>query len=431
MADELVRTNIDDYMCKHSIIRHYSDGKDVVYCLSDNPYFMMIEGGNPTSYALYLDMDTICDFEIFNDTVYFCGVKNISGVGKGVIGYFDASLLQGPNYINVHFLDFSDLKIVKALEVGNIAFRKHVVAVGDGVDFKAKMLDVIDEATYWNVNTCDLGGDTVLLSDLAITSSYVVVTSLRDTYIYPPIERGRLWYLRKPTIPGASLLSGYVEYGDINNVISGKYCIKTRRRDEFVTAFKEGMTTMNETRYYVSYHDGLLYQDKLYFTETEYFNCTHVSLRDIAIEPFTRNTEVLLSGVFCNPSVGPSQSIIYEIPYNNNWSNGSIYGHVQDGVFLTSLDVSPRYCLHSSGYSSEGFPIFDKLKNGMFDGECFEKISNKLIFDTISFGESRKLLSVSCNLQYPEIETIITKKMQIDTICVFIEGVTNEEESNE
>ena len=309
-----------------------------------------------------------------------------------------------------------------------MASRKHVVAVGDGAANIAKMLDVIDEATYWNVNITDLGRDTVHLSDLAITSKYVVVTSLRDLVVYPPIKSGRLWYLHKPTTPGAPLFPGSVYYGDINNTITGKYCIKARSKDEFVTAFKEGMSTQFETKYYVSYHNGLNYWDKMYFKENEYFNCSKIQLRDIAIEPSTQNTVVLVSGVFCDQEVGPiNQSIIYEIPYPMILTPGSIYGHVQDDVFLTSLDVSHMDSLFSSGYSSAESSIFDKLKNGMFSGSCFGVTSRELFSEDIDIDNLTTDIFPMSNPQLPEVETIATKYMEIETICDYTGNVTDEE----
>ena len=91
-AIELVRNNGDDYAGPGSIIRHYADGIDIVcYNTKSTPYFMIYKQGSPASYELFLHpMDTVSDFEIYNDTIYFCGEGHINRAGDAVVGYFAA-----------------------------------------------------------------------------------------------------------------------------------------------------------------------------------------------------------------------------------------------------------------------------------------------------------------------------------------------------
>ena len=204
-AIEQVRYNMDDYTNPGSIIRHYADGIDIVcYNNSSYPYFMMYKHGVSTTNELFLyPMDTVCDFEIYNDTVYFCGIMQERMVGHAVIGYFAVADLFNLNPSNVSYINLPAMTNVWAIEVGWFASRKHVVGVGESIDSDGMMVDMIDESVHWMVNFGDVGGDTVLLSDLAITQDYVVVTSKRNvTMVYAP---SRLWYFKKPTMPGYSI----------------------------------------------------------------------------------------------------------------------------------------------------------------------------------------------------------------------------------
>lgn len=149
-ADELVRHNVYDSYSRGTIIRHYRGVSDVICVHSgSHPYFMYLQEGVPTTYAMYVDLDTVCDFEIYNDTVYFCGYRRVNTSSVAVIGFFDLTTYPSPYSHMAYYLDLSWITDVRALEVDMFAARKHVVGVGGELRGNAMMVDLIDEGSFW------------------------------------------------------------------------------------------------------------------------------------------------------------------------------------------------------------------------------------------------------------------------------------------
>ena len=226
-AIERIRYNAYESTNSQTIIRRYEDHADIAcYHNSNKPYFMFYREGVASSHAMYLDrMDTIFDFEIFNDTVYFSGKQRNSVSGKAVVGYFDATSFLSSSPTNVSYISLPSMDVVKAIEVKNFAARKHVVGIGKSLTSMSMMVDMIDESSYWKVNFSEVGGDSIILHDLAVTDSFVVVTSTMKTFFM--LTTGRLWYIPKPFTPGQSLFPNFqVHWKDHTGVIPGKYLIQ-------------------------------------------------------------------------------------------------------------------------------------------------------------------------------------------------------------
>ena len=418
-AIEQVRYNMDDYTNPGSIIRHYADGIDIVcYNNSSYPYFMMYKHGVSTTNELFLyPMDTVCDFEIYNDTVYFCGKMQERMVGHAVIGYFAVADLFNLNPSNVSYINLPAMTNVWAIEVGWFASRKHVVGVGESIDSDGMMVDMIDESVHWMVNFGDVGGDTVLLSDLAITQDYVVVTSKRNVNIvYTP---SRLWYFKKPTMPGYSIFQGNISFLDKNLHIIGKYRIRALAGENFITACHSDYIHGSLNPFVVSYYSGFTCNRNAVIDEGLY---NFVTLGDISYTLGSNVVNLLLHGTYHTNSSSITRSVIYEIIYGALPS--TVMAHVYDGVIFESLDriwsinLDEQH-LVSSGYRPEAYvPYYLKYNSLYFDGSCLDKMDNYA--DTIKISSNRtdpKIKSVEIK-QLPIVIEAPREPHQVDTKCI-------------
>lgn len=417
-AIEQVRYNMDDNTNPGSIIRHYADGIDIVcYNNSSYPYFMMYRQGVSTTNELFLyPMDTVCDFEIYNDTVYFCGIMQERMVGHAVIGYFAVADLFNLNPSNVSYINLPAMTNVWAIEVGWFASRKHVVGVGESIDSDGIMVDMIDESAYWSVNFGDVGGDTILLSDVAITLNHVVVTSKRNLPVFAP--KGRLWYFEKPTTTGSSIFQGNIYIQDNNLEIIGKYRIRAMAGNGFITACHSDNIHGSPTPFVVSYYSGFTCNRNVVIDEG-FFN--FVTLGDISYTLGTNVVNLLLHGTYHTNSSSITRSVIYEIIYGALPS--TVMAHVYDGVIFESLDriwsinLDEQHFV-SSGYRPEAYvPYYLKYNSLYFDGSCLAKTDKYADTIYISHKESKVSVDRVKTEQLPIVEAAGRKEMRIGTEC--------------
>ena len=418
-AIEQIRYNSGDITRPGSIIRHYSDGLDVVcYNNSEYPYFMIYKNGSATTYELLLQpMDTVCDFEIYNDTVYFCGVGNIQRAGCGVVGYFAVADLLTPNSTNVSYVPFPSMAYVKAIAVGWFASRKHVVGLGEAIDAKGRMVDMIDESAYWNVNFGYVGGDTILLSDLAITQSYVVVTSTKKTP--SPFAYGRLWQFTKPTVAGASLFPCNVTFYDHGNDVGRKYLIKAMPGDNFVTAYQDGLIHGFMNPFVVTFFNGFSNYEIAVIDEG--IN-TNVELGDVDYSMGSWAVDLLLNGSYRTNTGFILRSVIYEMPFGP--LPATVKAHVYDSVIFESLDRQWAYNLDeqhfvSSGYKpgAYGTPYFLKYHSLVFDGKCLGNMTDAAENIELNYNKKNKNIDNTETLQVPMVIETYMKEMRIETEC--------------
>lgn len=414
-ADEVVRYITNESSSSETIIRHYKDNLDVVCYRSFRPYFMMYSNGYPTSYALYVSFDTICDFHIYNDTVYICGRGGIDFTGTAQIAYFDVATLSSPGSANVSYLALPTMKMVSAIEVNNFASRKHVVGVGEDLKSEGMMVDIIDETSYWRVHFCELGGDTISMSDLAITNNYIVVTSRRK--LMGGFCSGRIWFLNKPTMPGFSLFPGVVDYLDVNDIgfVGSKYLVRKLLGDEFVTAYKRGLYSMGGNPFVLSYYNADVYGWSTIINESS--ETTIYDLGDIARENTTRTVALLVYST----KGSTYESLVYEVPSYYPLVS-SVNAHVYYGARFISIDKDPSFDIDfqhfvSSGYSSSGTPYYMRLNHFFFGTKCFEKkenVANHVNIDHKAYSDD---LNNAMILQEPLVFQEEKRLINIETPC--------------
>lgn len=420
-ADELIRYNMDEVTTSGTIIRHYKEGMDVVcYQLSYKAYFFTYKEGVATSHVLYVDMDTITDFEIYDDTVYFCGRRKNDIAGSAVLGYFDVASLFNPGVTNVAYMKVLSLETLNALEVGWFADRKHVVAVGMNPKNEAMVLDAIDELSYWNMNFAKMGSDTTVHLDLAITDGFVVVTSKMITWMWG----GRLWFVKKPVLSGHSLFPCNVDYHDFHQgALLGVNCqIEAMDSDNFVTAFHSYWNVSGSNPFIVSYYNGTNYIKSVLFDE---LSDSRFYVGDIGYENNSRSVELLIYGENKTPTGPTYRSVIYEIPDINVLpSISTIQAHVFDGVYFESLDYTfTREHFVASGIKqpapySYSSPYYLKFKYNDFSGVCLGEKDNASKKIDIDYKIDDKTITKTNMNQVPDTKEEYKKEMWVGTQCM-------------
>lgn len=418
-AIEQTRYNMNDITRPGSIIRHYDEGIDIVcYNNYNYPYFMIYKYGIATTNELFLHpMDTVCDFEIYNDTVYFCGEGHIRIAGDAIVGYFAVADLLNPNPSNVFYLTLPTMKTIKAIEVDWFASRKHVVGVGASIDSEGMMVDMIDNSTFWTIHHADVGGDTILLSDLAITLNNVVVTSTKNVVGQP--NYGRLWYFLKPTTAGSSIFPCGVTFWDQIIHLGRKYLIKAMGGNNFVTAASRGPVWGFSTSFIVSYYYNLAYTESVVIDEE---NGSFVALGDMNYAMGTWVVNLLAHGLFYTDAGYVPRSVIYEL--NHTSLPATVSAHVYDGVFFESLDRAKSFNLDeqhfvSSGYETNGSetPYYLKYHSLYFGGKCLDKMEKDVKQLEIGHYDNQTNITRTYTQQVPVVIMSDRKEMRIETPC--------------
>ena len=185
-----------------------------------------------------IEIDTVFDFEIYKDTVYFCGVKNSNTGGYGILGYFPISAFTTSS---VYYLKMPHFRRAKRVEVGSFLGNTNMIAIGDGIDGHATIVDAKRQSASWIMDFSEAADEKDVFSDLAIIDSFVVVTSyLKNDFVTP----ARVWFFQKPTTPGSSMFYSFVDWKECFQNASQNILVEACRGNEFVVAATLGKTEL-------------------------------------------------------------------------------------------------------------------------------------------------------------------------------------------
>lgn len=413
-ADELVRHNQNDNSRARSIIRHYTSNVDIV-CdrIPFGPTFTMYEEGNPNVNRLYVEMSDVTDFEIHRNTVYFCGIWNNGNKTIARIGFFDTTGFSSATSLQVYYFDLPWLTELRALEVADFVMQKHLVVIGKGIEEEPTIVDFIDEGTYWKVNSTMIYNDTLCLTDLAITESYVVVTS---SMIKSPSKEGVLWYFNTPTTAGESILqTGSVFHYYLGPNFSENFFVRTISGDSFVTVHTPWSQPVGTAEYNVMKYSAMGYSRQCFLTET---NISYSCLQDFFVEdenPSIPCVHLLINTEYQN---GIQQSVVYELPIFDWNGTLNVYGHSYDNVFATSLRRrwDGQHFIMSGFGCTNGNPHILKYKKGFYEG-CLPMVENtmekRLVFYVAKKTDFPR--AIGGQIPYPREQSM--KMMQVKDDC--------------
>ena len=129
------------------------------------------------------------DFEILNDSVYFCGYKeNWQGLKTAIFGYF---ALAGFPTTNVYYYAVAGFSNFDKMDLYDDEGHPHVVMIGDALHQAQVIVDTREVGlNHWIFDIADYSYQSELLDirfdDVAVTDDYVFVTSrgLYDGIVY-------------------------------------------------------------------------------------------------------------------------------------------------------------------------------------------------------------------------------------------------------
>lgn len=346
------------------IVRDMGNDTCMVCNMTGDPSFMKTFPGGSPAPRLIINVDTLYDFEIFGGNVYFCGVKN----NYGVLGYFP---LAGFPANAVQYLNVPTSYRLRRLEVGTMAGQTHLVAIGDGSRGSAEIVDAIDFGAYWGMHFFDATDTTVILTDLAITDNYVVI-SFYNMCELPNTPNVNVLFLVKPTIYGTTFspLNFHWEIAIKDAFIST--IIEACEGDAFVVASISCVNLIGTCGINVSAFIGMTHYAHILITEQ---TTAEVRIKDLRYNKTQKGTELLLD---YREDVFQHRSIVYHLESTMITGSHTADGHWFDGVLLTSL--YPNSALPNHFYAA-GINRFDVCNMDLFRyhynmwGTCTEYVS--------------------------------------------------------
>lgn len=363
----------------HSIIREVEKDKWLVcdFNLGKTVFSMITDTGTYTEQLIlgYLsgtDSTVVNDFEIFEDTVYFCGTAYSQGGGMSIWGYFP--LLGFPNvqvYYNDNLGDYMQLNKLEVFKVDPEREELHIVMTGlytynDGI-----LVEVVRTAPlqFTEYNSW-LGWDDIIVDDVAVTDNYVVVST---RIINGWASQGRLFYFNKPTVTGSTIFASNTQYRDLIYTAGSTILLEHCTYDATAVVY-----IMTQSPYF---YVGGFTPGPVYFSSTS-IDHSHgpllnykIELRDIAYNKDTKTLDVLMARKLI---VGFGYSSeVYHLP--SAMASGSIssgFYHMIGGE-LNSLDYlnsdQDRYIASGRDISDQELHIY--------------KYSEIMTYDCTSAGE--------------------------------------------
>lgn len=209
-AQEYIK-EVAEHPTDYTIVREYKPDSRIVYNFhSDNnaiisEFLLVTESGTTTS-ILQLTDDAIMiyDFEIYHDTLYFCGAYDYNGYSRGFMGFFRLSSFPTTNvysHYSQSFQYFSKMELVNSMYGGPL----HIVMTGRTIDSNPCLIDAPKPSGGpWTFYYIDGSFD-----DVAMTSNRVIATYHRRT----GDQEGGYYFFSHPS-PG-----GLIFYGQVYRII--------------------------------------------------------------------------------------------------------------------------------------------------------------------------------------------------------------------
>ncbi len=187
------------------LVRSYTQNQCVV-CNSKPTgecIFTLVTNGVTPLYKMYVNIDSVLDFEIYQGYVYFCGWRTNNVQKNGVLGYFDIN--QMPNAV-VYYFDLPWVQTLKKMDAGGFVDGTHMVAVGTETSGKTTIIDAAQQGSFWTIDYGVIDSTKYSFYDVAITDSHVVATvGCRHLPLMLFFDEV-LCFFKKPSVPGYSPL---------------------------------------------------------------------------------------------------------------------------------------------------------------------------------------------------------------------------------
>lgn len=206
-AQEYVKT-IELYKTERVIVRDSSYSQCYVYAHyngSDNVFLEVSDiGTSAPMMELPSSVSLVNDFEIYNGTVYFCGVNTS---GAAIMGRFS---LQGFPSSSLYIWTVSSMALLSKMDVGFYNGKTHVVMTGKMTNGSSRIVDAWENASLqWNFAISTEVEDCTF-DDVAILSNKVIVSARMA-----PNNNGTFFFFSYPPSILSTILTQNVYYKDV------------------------------------------------------------------------------------------------------------------------------------------------------------------------------------------------------------------------
>lgn len=341
-AQEYIK-EISQQESRYSIVREYKSDVRIVYNKESYTYFggeflMITESGVTTQLIALGDDISISDFEILNDTVYFCGIGYL-GYTRGIVGYFSLSPFPSTMVDIIFTEDYEQFIRLEAFR-SKYGGQLHLALTGKLRGGGCCLVDVPNPTSgtpchFYHTLLHDYNYNAV--DDVAVTDNYIVAT-LRNPR---GSHEGKLYYFGHPS-PGTHFFYGLVNTVDVDRDITSFMFLEACHDDFFVVSYR---TTYGDNAWiHVKGYSGTTNTPGDAAIHTRYVNHYPVDVK------YSSHGEEL--DVLSNEFTGTdTNSVVYHIPYG-----GHITSRRYDGQRICSIDYLQPDPLHfiASGRGKDG-----------------------------------------------------------------------------
>ena len=205
---------------KKTIVREMKENAAIVYSYDGTDgRFSYVDMNAPFCYSAEIPLLEVNDFEIYNDTVYFCG----KGGGVAVAGFFDinATFFLGasaqyvfmpssiPCYIDPGTVSYENILDLKKIEVmDNPRGKPHMLMIGDatcthsGNMVNRCIVDVYHNGTNWEIAMTQEHESILYFDDIAVTDNFVIAAGHKH-----PQDGEYLTIFSRPTSPFVNIFN--------------------------------------------------------------------------------------------------------------------------------------------------------------------------------------------------------------------------------
>ena len=345
MAQEVTR-EISSHPDEFSIVRETPDGRWLVYNFTSGlSYFSLVSDTASMAEMLQLGYNAgsnytrLRDFEIFNDTVFFCGQTGTKDTPKSIWGYFPLAGFPSVN-VFVHENNFDYLKKLEVFSVDPTMNEIHVVMLGH----KGGMDMVVDEmrvAPNQFIETrSEIFDPPMRFNDIAVTDSHIVVAAEPLTGVLANSKK--TVFIERPLSTGTYILGCNTYYRDrlsSYNPVLGNELLVSCEREFCVLACIGGLPNS----IVVTAYQGKNVYNTLYIPLSSVMPASLVSM---CYGKRWRNLELLTQ------TLGNTQSNIYSLYPALAFYGGMVYQHIYHDENLASLDwlSTDDECVVASGH---------------------------------------------------------------------------------
>ena len=326
---------------RFNIIREYRANTRIVYTKESSTnyggeFLMITESGITTPLISLRDDISVSDFEILNDTVYFCGISYLYYT-RGIVGYFPLSSFPTSSVDIIFTTDYEQFIKLEAFH-SKYGGQLHLALTGKMRDGAYCLVDVPNPTSgtpcsFYHIYLPDY----IAADDVAVTSNYIVATvrNSRDNH------EGKLYYFAHPS-PGMTFFYGIVNTLYVDYNITSFMHLEACYDDFFVVSYRT--TYLEDPWIHVKGYTGTTNNPGDAAIHTQYVNHYPVDVKYSSQGEDLDVLSVELTGTDTN-------SVIYHIPYS-----GYVMSRRYNDQLMCSLDYlqTDSLCFIASGRGPNG-----------------------------------------------------------------------------